>query len=78
MTSPDMESPGRWQAITFITLAVLLVLRLAFNGLSPLNLYADEAQYWRWGDTLDWGYYSKPPMIAWVMKRLIIVPKISS
>ncbi len=67
MTSSDMESPGRWQAITFITLAVLLVLRLAFNGLSPLNLYADEAQYWRWGDTLDWGYYSKPPMIAWVI-----------
>lgn len=67
MTTDRTESAGHWQAATFATLAVLLVLRVAFNGLSPLDLYADEAQYWRWGDTLDWGYYSKPPMIAWVI-----------
>ena len=32
------------------------------------NLFADEAQYWLWSKTLDFGYYSKPPMIAWFLK----------
>lgn len=34
---------------------------VATNG---LNLYVDEAQYWYWAQQLDWGYYSKPPVIA--------------
>lgn len=32
-----------------------------------LELYADEAQYWSWSLTPDWGYYSKPPMVAWLI-----------
>lgn len=32
---------------------------------SPLELYPDEAQYWLWSRTLDFGYFSKPPMVAW-------------
>lgn len=28
------------------------------------GLYVDEAQYWVWSKSLDWGYYSKPPAIA--------------
>ncbi len=67
MTAHLHESPGPWQTATLASLAALLVLRVGFNLVSPLDLYADEAQYWRWGDTLDWGYYSKPPMIAWVI-----------
>lgn len=67
MTAHSHESPGPWQTATLASLAALLVLRVGFNLVSPLDLYADEAQYWRWGDTLDWGYYSKPPMIAWVI-----------
>ena len=34
---------------------------------TPLNLGPDEAQYWRWSTAFDWGYYSKPPMIAWAI-----------
>lgn len=34
---------------------------VATNG---LTLYVDEAQYWYWAQHLDWGYYSKPPVIA--------------
>jgi 4-amino-4-deoxy-L-arabinose transferase-like glycosyltransferase len=45
--------------ITLIRLIVLLV--------SPLQLYPDEAQYWWWAQTPDWGYFSKPPMIAWIV-----------
>jgi 4-amino-4-deoxy-L-arabinose transferase-like glycosyltransferase len=25
------------------------------------------AYYWDWGRRLDWGYFSKPPFIAWMM-----------
>jgi 4-amino-4-deoxy-L-arabinose transferase-like glycosyltransferase len=53
--------------IAFVMISGLLLLRLLLVVTSPLELYADEAQYWRWGDTLEWGYYSKPPMIAWMI-----------
>lgn len=36
-----------------------------YIGLGPLGLGPDEAQYWTWSKQLDWGYYSKPPGIAW-------------
>ena len=52
--------------------AVLMTAALAFARLvalfrSPLELYPDEAQYWLWSRTLDFGYYSKPPVIAWAI-----------
>lgn len=67
MSSLPAKSQTDWQRPTFLALLILLVLRVLLLAVSPLNLYADEAQYWRWGETLDWGYYSKPPMIAWVI-----------
>jgi len=29
-----------------------------------IDTYVDEAYYWGWSQSLEWGYYSKPPMIA--------------
>jgi len=29
-----------------------------------ITLYVDEAQYWTWAQQLDWGYFSKPPGVA--------------
>ncbi len=58
------DTPSR---IAIAMISGLLLLRLVIVIASPLELYADEAQYWRWGTTLDWGYYSKPPMIAWLI-----------
>ena len=46
-------------AITLIRIAVLFV--------TPLQLYPDEAQYWWWAQSPDWGYFSKPPLIAWII-----------
>ena len=28
----------------------------------------DEAQYWTWSRELAFGYFSKPPMIAWLIR----------
>lgn len=50
-----------------LVLAGLLVLRLAAIVFDPGQLYADETQYWIWSRDLDWGYFSKPPMIAWII-----------
>lgn len=47
-------------------IAVLALLRWFYLGWVPLQLAADEAYYWDWSRQLDWGYYSKPPMIAWI------------
>ena len=55
------------------TLAFLLVLitvtaaRVVALFYIPLGLYFDEAQYWMWSRAFDWGYFTKPPLIAWVI-----------
>lgn len=53
-------------------LLFLLVILLVKAGIiiwvistGSIGLVPDEAQYWTWSQALDWGYYSKPPGIAW-------------
>lgn len=50
--------------IIFVTVA----LRLAYLA-SPiaLDLAPDEAHYWDWSRHLDWSYYSKGPMVAYLI-----------
>jgi len=50
-----------------LLIAALTVARLVALFTTPLELYPDEAQYWLWSRTLDFGYYSKPPVIAWAI-----------
>ncbi|MEZ5936878.1 MAG: glycosyltransferase family 39 protein [Hyphomonadaceae bacterium] len=50
-----------------LAVALIALVRLGIVLATPLELGPDEAQYWRWSRTLDWGYYSKPPLIAWVI-----------
>lgn len=45
-------------ALAFALYRVAVIVHL---GLDP---YVDEAYYWGWAQALDWGYYSKPPLIA--------------
>ena len=61
------SSLDRNTKLALVIIAGLLAVRIILVLASPLELYADEAQYWRWGQSLEWGYYSKPPMIAWVI-----------
>src|SRR4051794_24778983 len=43
-------------------------LRAAFLLLDcPLDLAPDEAHYWDWSRHLDWNYYSKGPLVAWII-----------
>lgn len=50
-----------------LILAGLLALRIGWLILFPFPLYGDEAQYWTWAQDLAFGYYSKPPIVAWAI-----------
>jgi hypothetical protein len=56
-----------WEWAIGITL-LLTALRLAAVRLSPLQLYPDEAQYWLWSRHLAFGYFTKPPLVAWIIR----------
>ncbi len=43
------------------------LLRLVFLALNGLDLLGDESYYWDWSRQPDWCYYSKPPMVAWLI-----------
>lgn len=58
------DRPVRAVAIAAALITALRVLVLIF---AEANLGPDEAQYWVWSKALDWGYFSKPPLIAWII-----------
>ncbi|MCB1506095.1 MAG: glycosyltransferase family 39 protein [Hyphomicrobiaceae bacterium] len=62
------RSQARWIAALLLGLAALLGLRLILLGLNRTDLFFDEAQYWSWSLEPDFGYYSKPPLIAWLIR----------
>ncbi len=49
-------------------LASLFVLRASYLFINGLDLIGDETYYWDWSRKLDWCYYSKPPMVAWLIR----------
>lgn len=51
----------------WIFAGAILIFRLFVLAVIPLDLSGDEAYYWEWGRHLDWGYFSKPPGIGWLM-----------
>src|ERR1700756_4792085 len=60
-------------------LAALLILGAAALHLSylahhcPLDLAPDEAHYWDWSRHLDWSYYSKGPLVAYLIRLGCVV-----
>ncbi|MEL6789559.1 MAG: glycosyltransferase family 39 protein [Pseudomonadota bacterium] len=50
-----------------IFLIVIVGVRLIALGTSQLDLGPDETQYWFWAQSPAFGYFSKPPMIAWLI-----------
>tara|TARA_R110000850_G_scaffold248127_7_gene373054 strand:+ start:5300 stop:6874 length:1575 start_codon:yes stop_codon:yes gene_type:complete len=50
----------------YLLLGIVLGFRLLYAAIVPENPAGDEAYYWDWGRHLDYGYYSKPPFIAWL------------
>ena len=51
----------------FLLIFIILCIRIVGLYFSPLEVQGDEAQYWYWSTYFDWGYYSKPPLVAWII-----------
>ncbi len=56
--------PHVWAVLLILVPALL---RLWFVATSQLDLVQDEAQYWDWTRRLQLTYYSKGPLIAWII-----------
>src|SRR5436189_6292460 len=79
LTPTKLAAPPWVRRLGFVWLAVgLVVLGAVLNTFflwhnCPFDLTEDEAHYWEWSRHLDYGYYSKPPGIAWVIAAAIRV-----
>src|SRR6516225_1643636 len=54
-------------AAMLVCVAAITGFRLLWLMLQPADLYPDEAQYWVWSQQLALGYFSKPPLVAWLI-----------
>src|SRR5712691_4039463 len=55
---------GSW---ALAAVATITAARLIWLAVQPAGLYPDEAQYWFWAQHPAFGYYSKPPLVAWLI-----------
>lgn len=62
--SPTQGSTVWWLGAGLALLLTVRVVALRFNA---TELFFDEAQYWSWAQEPAFGYYSKPPLIAWII-----------
>lgn len=58
----NKKNNDSWWLLIFIV--IITYWRFTVLKSMDLSLYVDEAQYWYWSQHLDFGYYSKPPMVA--------------
>lgn len=49
-------------------IVISTLVRIFFILTGQLNLSPDEAQYWDWSRTLDFSYYSKGPLVAYLIR----------
>jgi 4-amino-4-deoxy-L-arabinose transferase-like glycosyltransferase len=54
-------------AAALAAIAAITAARIFWLAAASADLYPDEAQYWFWSLHPALGYYSKPPLIAWVI-----------
>jgi len=63
-----MPGIGRaYGAGTLAAVAAITAARLIWLDVQSAGLYPDEAQYWFWAQHPAFGYYSKPPLVAWLI-----------
>jgi 4-amino-4-deoxy-L-arabinose transferase-like glycosyltransferase len=55
-------------SVLVVLLLAILAVRIIALAVSHAELFFDEAQYWFWSRELAFGYYSKPPLIGWIIR----------
>lgn len=66
--APTSDDGRGWFLPGLLIALALTAFRVALLAFNRTDLFVDEAQYWLWGQELAFGYYSKPPLIAWVIR----------
>jgi hypothetical protein len=64
--APAARAPS-YGVMTLWVIAAITAARLLWLAFQTAGLYPDEAQYWFWSRHLALGYYSKPPLVAWLI-----------
>ena len=57
--------------IVFFSITALILFKIAAVYFTEFSLYGDEAQYLLWSKSLELGYFSKPPLLAWFLSGYI-------
>src|SRR5262249_44173380 len=61
--------PWVWRAGAVLLILAVAGVRLVYLAYDcPLDLAPDEAHYWDWSRHLDWSYYSKGPLVAYLIR----------
>ncbi|PPR45024.1 MAG: hypothetical protein CFH18_00038 [Alphaproteobacteria bacterium MarineAlpha5_Bin8] len=47
--------------------AIFIIFKIISIFFTQHDLFGDEAQYWLWSKELDLGYFSKPPLLPWII-----------
>lgn len=61
-----LKSRPDWQLLCGLIVA-LIAIKAWLTSAAGFELHYDEALYWEWSQQLDWSYYSKGPLIAWLI-----------
>jgi 4-amino-4-deoxy-L-arabinose transferase-like glycosyltransferase len=56
-----------YRTLTLLWLFAFTLFHLWFIGSGRWPLAPDEAHYWEWSRRLDWSYYSKGPLVAYLI-----------
>ena len=63
---PTTDVSVRTTRVVFLTFVLLVVVyRVVMLLALDVPLFYDEAYYFGWAQELAFGYFSKPPMVAW-------------
>src|SRR5262245_56511792 len=66
---PPLENVWPWRLLAAALILLSSALHVAYLIHDcPLDLAPDEAHYWDWSRKLDWSYYSKGPLVAWLIR----------
>lgn len=69
--TPSAQAEMKWAYRSAAALLILAtaILRLYYLAADcPFDLAPDEAHYWDWSRHLDWSYYSKGPLVAYLIR----------
>lgn len=58
---------NRYRVLALSLLSAFTVFHLWYVASGFAELAPDEAHYWEWSRRLDWSYYSKGPMVAYLI-----------